>query len=60
VSQQESLWATVLLFAGFWAVISAIAATASVRYEMIRSAWGWTASFLVSSLVATYSYWRIP
>jgi hypothetical protein len=60
VSQQESVWATVLFIALAWALISAIAATVSVRYEMRRRAWGWTASFfLVSSLVAAYSFWRV-
>ena len=59
VSQQESVWATVLFIALAWALISAIAATVSVRYEMRWSALGWTASFLVCSLVAAYSFWRV-
>jgi uncharacterized membrane protein YoaK (UPF0700 family) len=59
VSQQESVWALVLTIAVCWAVISAIAATVSVRYEMRRRAWCWTTSFLVSSLVAAYSFWRV-
>ncbi len=46
MSQQETLWGSVLLIAVLWAIISAIAATVSVRYEMRRSAWGWTASFV--------------
>jgi NhaP-type Na+/H+ or K+/H+ antiporter len=58
VSQQESVWAIVLFLALAWALISAIAATVSVRYEMRWGAWVWTASFLVSSLVAAYSFWR--
>jgi hypothetical protein len=60
VSQQESVWATVLFIALGWALISAIAATVSVRYEMSWGALGWMASFLVSSLVAAYSFWRLP
>ncbi len=60
MSQQETLWGYVLLIALSWAVISAIAASASVRYEMRRFAWGWTASFVLSSLVAAYSFWRLP
>ncbi len=60
MSQQESVWGSLLVFAAFWAVISAIAATASVEYGMRRSAWGWMASFLGSSLVAAYSFWRLP
>jgi hypothetical protein len=58
VSQQESIRAIVLFLALAWALISAIAVTVSVRYEMQWGAWGWTASFLVSSLVAAYSFWR--
>jgi hypothetical protein len=60
VSQQETVWGYVLLIAVLWGVISAIAASASVRYEMRRPAWGWTASFVLSSLVAAYSFWRLP
>jgi hypothetical protein len=60
VSQQETVWGSVLLIAVFWALISAIAATASVHYEMRRWAWGWIASFALSSLVAAYSFWRLP
>jgi hypothetical protein len=60
VSQQETVWGYVLLIALSWAVISAIAASASVRYEMRLSAWGWTASFVLSALVAAYSFWRLP
>jgi hypothetical protein len=60
VSPQETVWGSVLPIAVFWAVVSAIAASVSVRYEMRRSAWGWTASFVLSSLVAAYSFWRLP
>jgi hypothetical protein len=60
VSQQETIWGYVLFIALAWALISAIAATGSVHSEMRRLAWGWTASFLVSSLVAAYSFWRLP
>jgi hypothetical protein len=60
MSQQESVGGYVLFIALSWALISAIAASASVRYEMRRSAWGWTASFVLSSLVAAYSFWRLP
>ena len=49
----------VLIIAVFWTVISVIGATVSVRYEMSRRAWGWTASFVLSSLVAAYSFWRL-
>ena len=60
MSQQESVWGYVLFIALLWAAVSAIAASASVRYEMRRLAWGWTASFVLSSLVAAYSFWRLP
>ncbi len=58
MSQHESVWGSVLFIALSWALISAIAASASVHYEMRRFAWGWTASFVLSSLVAAYSFWR--
>jgi hypothetical protein len=61
VSQQETLWWPALLgVASAWALLSAIAAAVCVRYEMRRLAWGWTASFVLSSLVAAYSFWRLP
>jgi hypothetical protein len=60
VTQQQSIWASVLFIALAWALISAIAATVSVRYEIRHLAWGWTASFVLSSLVAAYSFWRLP
>jgi uncharacterized membrane protein YoaK (UPF0700 family) len=59
VSGQEVAWARLLVIALFWAVISAIAATVSVRYEARRPALGWTASFVLSSMVAAYSFWRL-
>jgi hypothetical protein len=60
VNQQESVWVPLLFVATSWAAISAMAASASVHYEMRRSAFGWFASFLVSSLVAAYCFWRLP
>ncbi len=60
MSQQERVWGLLLFIALLWAVVSAVAASASVRYGMRWRAWGWTASFLVSSLVAAYSVWRLP
>jgi hypothetical protein len=52
VNQQESVWGFAVLIALARALISAIAATVSVGYEMSRFAWGWTASFVLSSVVA--------
>jgi hypothetical protein len=60
VTQQQTVWASVLVIALAWALMSAIAATASVRYEIRHLAWVWTASFVLSSLVAAYSFWRLP
>ncbi len=60
MSQQETVWGSVLFIALAWALISAIAASVSVRYEMRLLAWGWTTSFVLSSLVAAYSFWRLP
>lgn len=41
------------------ALISAIALTMSVRDETRRYAWGWAVYFLVFSLVAAYTFWRL-
>jgi NhaP-type Na+/H+ or K+/H+ antiporter len=60
VTQQETVWASVLGLASAWALLSAVVAAVSMRYEMRRMAWGWTASFVLSSLVAAYSFWRLP
>jgi hypothetical protein len=60
MTEQEALWTSVLFIALSWALISAIVATAGVRYELSRLAWGWTASFVLSSLVAAYAFWRLP
>jgi hypothetical protein len=60
VSQQGTVWASVLGIALVWALISATAAIVSVHYEMRRWTWGWTASFVLSSLVAAYSFWKLP
>jgi hypothetical protein len=42
-----------------WAVISVLVATESANREMRRRAWGWMTSFVVSTLVAAYSFWRL-
>jgi hypothetical protein len=48
-----------LFIASVWALISAVVVAVSVYYEMRGMAWGWTASFVLSSLVAAYSLWRL-
>jgi NhaP-type Na+/H+ or K+/H+ antiporter len=58
--QQETVWVSLLFIASVWALISAVVVAVSVYYEMRAMAWGWTASFALSSLVAAYSYWRLP
>ena len=60
MNQQGSVWVPLLFVATLWAAISAMAMSASVYFEMRRSAFGWFASFLVSSLVAAYCFWRLP
>ena len=42
-----------------WAVISVLVATESANRGMRRRAWGWMTSFVVSTLVAAYSFWRL-
>jgi hypothetical protein len=59
VSQQEAVWAPLLGIALVWVLVSAFAATDSVKYGMRRRAWGWTAAFVLSSLAAAYSFWRL-
>jgi hypothetical protein len=60
VSHQESVLATVLGIALMWAIISAIIAAAGVHYELRGWAWAGTVSFVLASLVAAYSFWRLP
>jgi hypothetical protein len=58
VTEQEPLWGSLLFVGLMWTLASAVAATESVKLGMRRRAWGWTATFVVSSLVAAYSFWR--
>jgi hypothetical protein len=60
VSAQETIWPALLGAAAAWALLSAVIATGCVRYGMSRLALGWTVSFVLSSLVAAYSFWRLP
>jgi uncharacterized membrane protein YoaK (UPF0700 family) len=59
LAQGEISWAALLLIALLWAVVSALVAAVSVRKGMRRLAWGWTASFMLGLLFATYSFWRL-
>jgi NhaP-type Na+/H+ or K+/H+ antiporter len=58
VTQQETVWFSLLFIASVWALISAVVVAASVYYEMRGMAWGWTVSFVLSSVVAAYSFSR--
>jgi hypothetical protein len=51
--------AAVLGGALLWALVSVLVATESANRGMRRRAWGWMASFVVSTLVAAYSFWRL-
>jgi hypothetical protein len=58
-TQPVTMWASLLFIALVWALISAVAFSASLNYGMRWLAWGWIASFLVSALVAAYSFWML-
>jgi hypothetical protein len=60
VSPQEGVWATVLSVALMWAFISALVAAVGGHYELRGWAWAGIVSFVLSSLVAAYSFWRLP
>jgi ABC-type uncharacterized transport system permease subunit len=60
VIQQEALWPSLLGAASIWALLSAVIVVLTVRYGMNRLALGWMVSFVVSSMVAAYSFWRLP
>jgi hypothetical protein len=57
---QQGVWASVLVTAVAWTLISAIGAALSARAEASGSAWGWIVSFVLSSVVAAYAFWRLP
>ena len=58
-TRPETMWASLLLVALVWAVMSAALFTVSLDYGWRRLAWFWMASFLVSTLAAAYSFWRL-
>jgi hypothetical protein len=59
VSEQEAVWAALLFVALLWALISAIVLNVSVEFGMRWRSWAWATSFLVSTVVAAYSFWRV-
>jgi ABC-type uncharacterized transport system permease subunit len=57
---QEPIWPALMAGASAWALLSAVIAVLTVRIGMNRLALGWMVSFVLSSLVAAYSFWRLP
>jgi hypothetical protein len=56
---EGSPWASLLGVALLLAGISVAVAVVSVRYGKRRLSRGWAASFLLFSLIAAYSLWRL-
>lgn len=54
-----NLWASLLFVALVWALMSAATFSVSLDCGMRRLARLWAASFLVSTLVAAHSFWRL-
>jgi hypothetical protein len=52
-------WASLLAIALLLAVISADALAMSLDYGMRQRAWWWASAFLMSTLFAAYSLWRL-
>jgi hypothetical protein len=59
LAQGEISWAALFGISLLWAAISACVVIVSVRSRKQWLTWGWTVSFLVGLLVATYSFWRM-
>ena len=60
MSQQDQVWTYVVLgMAVSCALIGAVAVTVSVRDAETRYAWGWAVFFVVFSLLAAYTFWRL-
>jgi hypothetical protein len=60
VIQQETIWPSILGAASIWALLSAVIVVLSVRLGMNRLALAWMVSFVLASLVAAFSFWRLP
>ena len=58
-TRPETMWASLLFIALVWAVMSAALFTVSLDYGWRWLAWFWMASFLVSTLLAAYSFWML-
>lgn len=59
MSSREQTYVGVMVAATVWALISALAAEYSARLEYRNFALGWAVSFVLSTLVAAYYFWRL-
>jgi hypothetical protein len=55
----EELYVSVLVSGTVWSGMSALALAFCVRVEAGRPAWGWAASFAVSTLCAAWCFGRL-
>ena len=55
---EEELCVWILAMGLLWAWVSAVVLAISIRMEVGRQAWGWAASFAVSSLCAAWCFGR--
>ena len=56
---QEELCFAILVTGLLLAAVSAAVLVVSIRLEDVRQAWGWGASFAVSSLCAAWCFGRL-
>jgi len=56
---EEELCAAILVSGNVWAVLSAAVLAISIRVEAGMQAWGWGASFAVSTLCAAWCFGRL-
>jgi hypothetical protein len=59
VSVGEELCSWILVTGLLWAAVSAMILAISIHMEAERQAWGWGASFAVSSLCAAWCFGRL-
>ena len=55
----EELCVWILATGLLWAGVSAVVLAASIHMEAGRHAWGWAASFAISSLCAAHCFGRL-
>jgi hypothetical protein len=56
---EEERCVVILVTGAVWAGLSAVNLAISIHREAGRQAWGWGASFTVSSLCAAYCFGRL-